>query len=480
MKKAGITSFGTYIPYFYIERSTIGNAWGTRASKGRRSLANSDEDSLTLGVEAARPCLNAVGRQGIDTLYFASTTAPYAEKSHAVTAATACDLGLGLTTADFASSTRAGTEALNAALNAVISGASRNALVTAADCRDAYPKSTQEQMFGDGAAAVTVGTENVVAELVERVSVANEIVDIWRGAEDKYVRQAESRFIKDEGYMAAMRAAVSEILKKSGLTPEDFAKVVFTTPSARDHLGLAKKTGFNAETQLQNTYMDEIGYTGAAQPLMLLAAAAADARPGDKILLAAYGNGADAFVFQITDEIEKARGQINFNAMLASRREFKDYGRFLSFREVVLAEPGAPFKIPPSTSRYWREQGTYLRLHGSRCKKCGASIFPVNRVCAECGSKDEYEIVPYSDQTVKVFAFSIDKLAGRSDDPVVGQIISEAEDGARIYLNMTDFDPDEVKIGMDVEFTFRKIHKLGDFVNYYWRVRPVRKNGGDN
>ena len=29
--------------------------------------------------------------------------------------------------------------------------------------------------------------------------------------------------------------------------------------------------------------------------------------------------------------------------------------------------------------------------------------------------------------------------------------------------------------GMDVEFTFRKMHNLGNFPNYFWKVRPLRR-----
>jgi len=40
---------------------------------------------------------------------------------------------------------------------------------------------------------------------------------------------------------------------------------------------------------------------------------------------------------------------------------------------------------------------------------------------------------------------------------------------------MTDFEVDEVYSGMNVEFTFRKMHELGDFPNYFWKFRPLRR-----
>jgi hydroxymethylglutaryl-CoA synthase len=142
----GITSLGVYVPYRRISRSIIAKEWGRRALKGERSVANSDEDSVTMAVEAAMHCLRTTNRSEMDGFYFASTTAPYKEKSNAGLAATACDLKDEIITADFANSLRAGTSALKAALDTVTSGSAKNILVAAADCRLGYPKSDQEQL----------------------------------------------------------------------------------------------------------------------------------------------------------------------------------------------------------------------------------------------------------------------------------------------------------------------------------------------
>jgi uncharacterized OB-fold protein len=39
---------------------------------------------------------------------------------------------------------------------------------------------------------------------------------------------------------------------------------------------------------------------------------------------------------------------------------------------------------------------------------------------------------------------------------------------------MTDREIDDVKIGMPVEMTFRKLHTVGGIHNYYWKSMPVR------
>lgn len=474
MSGVGITSIGAYIPYYFMNRKTIGDAWGVKGIKGLRSIAASDEDSVTMSVEAALECFRYRERNDIDGLFFASTTAPYSEKSHATLVSTVCDLNKEIFAADFQSSLRCATSALKAGFSEVLSGNSREVLVTSADSRNAYPKSQQEQLFGDGAAAVTIGTKDVLATIDHSFTCQNEIQDMWRNKDDHYVRNAEARFAIDEGYNASVAYAFEKILEKANLSSSDLTKVIITTPGMKDNIKIAKKLGLTTE-QLQDAFVSEVGVLGAAQPLVMLVDALEHSQPGDKILLISYGNGADALLFTATENVKKVSKANSVRKYLDDRMEFKDYGRFLSFKGIIEAVPGEDYKIPASTAQTWREQETYLKLYGSKCTNCDTHMFPINRVCYQCGSKDEFEKVNKSEEFTKLFTYSIDQLAGRSDDPVVVQSISEDANGTRFYLNMTDFNREKVEINMDLEFTFRKIHSLGNFVNYYWKVRPIRR-----
>ena len=145
-------------------------------------------------------------------------------------------------------------------------------------------------------------------------SVSDEMMDVWRSDDDKFIRSWEDRFTLTHGYLRVVSEAVSGLLKKCNLTPQDFAKVVFYTPDARRHVELAGRLGFDAKTQAQDSLVDVMGNTGAAFPLMLLVAALEEAEAGDRILLASYGNGSDAFVLQVTDQIEKVRGRRGIKA----------------------------------------------------------------------------------------------------------------------------------------------------------------------
>jgi len=474
---AGITSFGAYIPIYRLSRDAMANAWGRRSLKGERSVANNDEDALTMAVEAGSDCLKGFDRSDIHALFLATTTAPYKEKLSAGLAATVLDLQRHVITADYANSLRSGSAALRAALDTVNAGSAEKVLVAASDCRSAYPCSDQEQWFGDGAAAFVIGNEKVIVEVDGAISINNEIMDVWRNDDDRYVRIGEARFTLTEGYTAYMEEVIKGILEHAGKQPSDISKLVIPSPDNRSHSVLAKKLGFDLGAQLQDSLLGFVGHCGAAHPLMLLVSALEDAKPGDIILMAGYGDGADAFLLRVTEEITRFSSRRGVRKHLESKMPLPSYQKFLSFKGILEAVPGEPFRLFPSASAYWREQKSILRCHGSRCRNCGQSIFPVQRICLNCHSIDDYEEIRYSDQVGKVFSFTRDQLAGRSDDPVVVQTVLDMEDGARFYLMMTDCDPSEVKVGLPVELTFRRIYEGANFHNYFWKCRPLR-NGG--
>ena len=295
----GITSVGLYVPFLRLSLGAI-----KKGLKGEKALAGFDEDSITMAVAAAIDCLQDVDRDSVDALFFASTTSPYKEKQGATIIASAADLRRDLITADYANTLKSGTNALRSALDAVAAGSAGRVIVTAADTRLGAPGSLFERNFGDGAAALMIGDEGVVASLEASYSVCHEIMDIWRTENNLYVNASEGRFSGTEGYMKTMGEAISGLLKKTGLSPDQFAKVVFYSPDQRSSAQLAGKLGFDPGTQLQDPFTGLLGNTGTPYVFMMLAAALEESKPGDKILLANYGNGADAFLFEATEDIE--------------------------------------------------------------------------------------------------------------------------------------------------------------------------------
>ena len=97
---AGIISYGAYIPLWRLSRDAIAEAWQSASTGGERSVANNDEDSATMAVEAAFDCLQGNDRKDLGGLYFASTTAPYREKEISSLIAATVDLPAEILTAD--------------------------------------------------------------------------------------------------------------------------------------------------------------------------------------------------------------------------------------------------------------------------------------------------------------------------------------------------------------------------------------------
>ncbi|HEY7709002.1 MAG TPA: OB-fold domain-containing protein [Candidatus Entotheonella sp.] len=472
---AGISAFGAYVPWLRLSRQAIAQYWGGRGAPGEKAMANFDEDSITMGVAAGIDALGALARDTIDGVYFATTTAPYKEKQSAQVIATALDLRRDVYTADFTDTLRAGTIALKAALDAVGSKSMRHVLVVVADARPAVPKSADEQIFGDGAAALVISGTGLAAKALGNVSIQDEITDVWRTDNDAFPQQWEARFIISEGYLKVTHESVTTLLQRLKLSPGDFSKLALYGPDPRSHAGAAQGLGLDVKTQLQDGLFNTVGNTGAAFAPMLLVGALEEAKTGQKLLLVTYGNGADAFAFEVTNNIAKARKnmQRGLRKHLASKNTVQNYEIYTRFRQLLTSEGARRPPVGASASAAWRDRDAIFRLYGGTCTACGMVQYPPQRVCIRCQEKDQMVPIRLSDQPGTVFTFTRDFLNASIDPPSVMSIV-DFKVGGRIFCEMTDRVPAAVTVNMPVEMTFRKINEAGGFHNYYWKCRPVR------
>ncbi|MCL0079167.1 hypothetical protein M1O56_05870 [Dehalococcoidia bacterium] len=211
----GIKSYGAYVPRYRIDRNVIYSAMGwlnpAIYMAGEKAVANWDEDSISMAVAAAIDCLNGMERGKIDGLYLATTTPPYMLRQNSGIVAGALDLRSEIRTADFAGSTKSGTSGLLSALDAIKGGGAGNVLVCASDCRTSKPGSAQEHLYGDGAAALLLGNEGVIATLEGHCSVSYDFPDRWRASDERFEHAWEDRFIRDEGYVYMKGVAPPEV-----------------------------------------------------------------------------------------------------------------------------------------------------------------------------------------------------------------------------------------------------------------------------
>jgi 3-hydroxy-3-methylglutaryl CoA synthase/uncharacterized OB-fold protein len=462
----GVTRIGTYFPRRRLDRAFMAKAWGTRAS-GTRTVAAIDEDALTMAVDAVLACVGDAPLAGFGALYFASTSAPYHEKQVASMVATAVDLPRETAVADLAGSVRAGTTALRLAFDGVRGGGVDAALVVAADARLAEPESELEPLLGDGACAVAVGREGVIAGLVSTASVAEEFTYFWRTDTQPYVQVSDMRFGDAYGYVHDVADAVASALRKAELPPTKVARLALGAPDARAAADAAKRIGCDPKTQLVPLHVAEAGILGTPDPLVLLARALETASPGDFIVVAGYGEGADALVFRATEHLPKARPR-SFADSLAGGIPVPSYERYLRARGVL---PGDLAGEAVSTYIEWKELKQDVRLYGSRCEACGLVQYPQARVCVGCRVQERLVDHKLAKRGT-VFTFTIDNLAPVFEHPMA-MVIADLDGGGRVYLQGTDTAEGEITVGAPVALTFRRLHEAGGNRNYFWKVRPA-------
>ena len=377
---------------------------------------------------------------GIDGVYFASTSAPYREKQVASVVATACDLPRRVQTADFAGSVRAGVSALLAAINAVRAGALKDVLVTAADTRMAAPESEIEGLLGDAAAAVRVGSGDVIAEVVDAASVSEEFTHLWRTDTERFLQAFPGRFSYTYGYARDLGEAIRALLTRQNLKPDAIAKLALSSPDARAAVDLAKELGFDPKRQLAPSVLSASGSAGVADPLLALASRLDDAAPGDLIIVGAYGEGADALLLRATDALPRRRAERSWKHWLDSKLPLPSYEKYLKFRRVVdVDEPGEAI----NNVLEFKELKQDVRLYGSRCEACGTGAVSRWRACASSAWRAIDCRTTSSRKQGTVFTFTVDHLIANLEHPLPMAVV-DLDGGGRLYLQVTDFAEQEV------------------------------------
>jgi hydroxymethylglutaryl-CoA synthase len=467
----GIVSYGSYVPYRRLKRSAISQVLGVSAGKGERAVASFDEDSVSMGVEAARDALRSTSAPSVQALFFATTTPPYGEKLHAAIIGAAVRLPVEIRAADLSGSIRAGLGALLQAADTAGGGA-KQALAVVSDCRLGAPEGRAEQQNGDGAVAFVLGSENVIAEIEATASLTREFLDTWRAPEERFPHTWEERFALTQAYGPLLGKAVQAVLAKAKITPKDLAKVVLDCPNARAIDEIVRGMKLDA-AQLVDPLALTVGQTGATHAGLILASVLPAAKPGDRILVATAADGADAVLFRVTDAATRYKQPRSVGRLIESKGDVS-YGSYLKWREILPTEPPRrPDPDRPAGPPMLRSSSWKYGLVGSRCTACGTPQLPPQRVCVQCRAFDKMESYPFADRTARITTFTLDRLAYSLNPPTV-TVVLDFDGGGRLICEMTDCEPEKVAIGDEVEMTFRKLYTAGAVHNYFWKARPKR------
>ena len=258
--KTGILSFGSYVPYRRLDRTDIAKTMGSGGGKGERSVASYDEDTTTMGAEAARAAKRDAAGAAVDAVWFSTTSPAYLEKTNAGAIHAVLRLQQESSAADFGGAARSGIAALGAALRAAAGGSST--MVVASDIRTGLATGSDESLGGDGAAAILVGAESsagatraagglaeaaegaegsgsqagsgssaggeslaggensaapLLAECIAQASATEEFTDRWRMPGDVGAKQWEERFAESV-YVPLFEKAWAQAMEQVGQT----------------------------------------------------------------------------------------------------------------------------------------------------------------------------------------------------------------------------------------------------------------------
>src|SRR4029450_4471402 len=114
----GIVAYASYLPYFRLDRKSIGDALAAGGGKGSRTVASYDEDTTSMGVEAARVALRGAPGAAPAAGYFATADPAYLDKTNATAIHAALSLDDSAMAFDMLGSIRSGAGGLRAAIDA--------------------------------------------------------------------------------------------------------------------------------------------------------------------------------------------------------------------------------------------------------------------------------------------------------------------------------------------------------------------------
>lgn len=467
----GIRGVAAYLPHWRLQRSAVTAVLGSNAGKGTRTVAAYDEDAVTMAVEAGRRALRVAGEASVDVLWFASTTGPYAEKTAAPIVHAALRLDGAVPAADAGPGLRGAAAALRSALRSTDPGV----MVCAGDVRTGPAGSIEEKGGGDAGAAVLVADATsgpLAAEYLGGASATQEFLDRWRAPGELRTHAWEERF-GQQRYDDLAGRAWDAALKDAGVDVEQVSRVAVSSPHARAGAALAKKLGA-AGVDVADRLDQSVGFTGAAHPLVLLAGLVEEASPGQVVALVALADGADVFLFRVTDSAAEAvAARPTVAEQVASGDDSLTYAKYLNWRGVLPVQPpNRPEPARMSASAAERRLDWKYGFVGSRDRSSGALHLPPARVSFVGGAVDDMDPAPMADVPATVATFTVDSLAYSPSPPIVFAVC-DFDGGGRLPVELTDVTADQVSIGMAVEMTFRRLNTADGIANYFWKARPA-------
>jgi len=130
--------------------------------------------------------------------------------------------------------------------------------------------------------------------------------------------------------------------------------------------------------------------------------------------------------------------------------------------------------------RFWREIAHRYNLIGNQCQVCNRIYFPPRESCPYCRRKSigkmkdiklsgKGEIVTYT-----IIHDAPEDFEGQAPYPIA---IIQLDEGPKLTAQIVDCNLEDVKIGMKVKLTFRKIQEDGYIgaIYYGYKFKPNKE-----
>lgn len=344
---AGIVGYGTYIPKYRIKVSDIAEMWKKRPEEvisglkvNEKSVPSFDEDSVTIGVEAADRAYDMaeIDSRKTGCVYFGSESHPYAVNPSSSIVASFLDIGNNYLAADLEFACKAATAGMQVTASLIDSKKIKYGLVIGSDTAQGKPHDVLEYTAASAGAAFILGSkkEEIVADILVTSSYTSDTPDFWRRDGARYPSHF-GRFTGEPAYFTHVISEGKKLLEETKLKPSDFSYCVLHMPNGKFPRVAAKKLGFTDKQLAPSLIVDQIGNPYSASSLVGLAAVLDIAKPNEKIFFVSYGSGAgsDGFVFQTTKILSGKRNKTVPVADQIKDKKYISYSTYLKHIDAL-------------------------------------------------------------------------------------------------------------------------------------------------
>ena len=469
-----ITAASVYTPRFRINAEAFEEAWGQFQASGvsEKAVPAADEDALTMGYEAATRALEAAGFVGEDVswLGFGTATPPLEEEDLTARLGAMLAIPTQVTRQLFTGSTRAGTRALWAGMDAIEVGGGLG-LIVAADAPRGKPDDTIDHAAGAGAAAFVIERDGP-AEIVDRAEYATPYPGTrFRNAGDVETEGLGITQYDRQAFTETIGGAVPGL--ESDPAPEAAA---VQAPDGKLPYRAAGAMGISTDKIQVCATVHDLGDLGAASVPVTLARAIADGH--DSILAVSHGSGAGADAIVVESD-----GDVPAHTALEDG-ETLTYAEYLRQRGVVTSGPPSGGGAYVSVPSWRRSLPQRYRLKAGRCSDCGALAFPPEGICDGCGACEEHETIDLPGEGTIEAVTTIsqggappefaEQQANSGDyaAAIVALDVDGGDETVSVPVMGTDAAPSVFSVGDRVETTTRRTYTQEGVTRYGFKIRP--------